>query len=79
MLEEVEEDAEEGEGGEGEEINLVWELSADLDEEEQPSRKKKPTIVDNTRKKGESRKRSRKPNSFMDEVEAKRKILKICI
>ena len=34
-----------------------------------PSRKKKPTIVDNTRKKGESRKRSRKTFlSFMDTV-----------
>ena len=38
-------------------------------EEEQSSRKKKPTIVD-TRKKGEGRKRLRKPSvTFMDTVE----------
>ena len=44
------------EGGDSEEIDLVLELSTDLDEEEVPARKKKPTIVNNTRKKGESRK-----------------------
>ena len=38
-------------------------------EEEQSSRKKKPTIVD-TRKKGEGRKRLRKPSvTFMDTLE----------
>ena len=57
------------EGGDSEEIDLVLELSTDLDEEEVPARKKKPTIVNNTRKKGESRKRSRKTfPSFMDNL-----------
>ena len=52
--------------GDSEEIDLVLELSTDLDEEELPARKKKPKI-NNTRKKGESRKRSRKTSpSFMD-------------
>ena len=52
--------------------NLVLELSADLEEEEQPSQKKKPTIVGNTRKKVERRKRSRKASlSFMDTLEDK--------
>ena len=55
--------------GDSEEIDLVLELSTDLDEEEVPARKKKPTIVNNTRKKGESRKRSRKTfPSFMDNL-----------
>ena len=50
--------------------NLVLELSADLEEEEQPSQKKKPTTVENTRKKAERRKRSRKASpSFMDTLE----------
>ena len=48
--------------GDSEEIDLVLELSTDLDEEEVP------TIVNNTRKKGESRKRSRKTSSFMDNL-----------
>ena len=53
--------------GDSEEIDLVLELSTDLDEEELPARKKKPTIVNKTRKKGESGKRSRKTSlSFMD-------------
>ena len=44
------EEAEEGEESEKNEANnLVLELSADLEEEEQPSQKKKPTIVGNTR------------------------------
>ena len=69
MIQVINEEAEEGEleeaeeGGESEENeanNLVLELSADLEEEEQPSQKKKPTIVENTRKKVERRKRSRK-------------------
>ena len=55
MIQVINEEAEEGEleeaeeGGESEENeanNLVLELSADLEEEEQPSQKKKPTIVD---------------------------------
>ena len=64
--EEALEEAEEGkleeaeEGGESEENeanNLVLELSADLEEEEQHSQKEKPTIAQNTRKKAERRKR----------------------
>ena len=79
MIQVINEEAEKGEleeaeeGGESEENeanNLVLELSADLEEEEQPSQKKKPTIVENTRKKVESRKRSRKASlSFMDTLE----------
>ena len=66
-VEEAEEGELEEEGGDSEEIDLVLELSTDLDEEELPARKKKPTIVNNTQKKGESRKRSRKTSlSFMD-------------
>ena len=66
-VEEEEEGELEEEGGDSEEIDLVLELSTDLDEEELPARKKKPTIVNKTRKKGESGKRSRKTSlSFMD-------------
>ena len=63
---------EDEESEENEANNLVLELSADLEEEEQPSQKKKPTIVGNTRKKVERRKRSRKASlSFMDTLEDK--------
>ena len=51
--------------GDSEEIDLVLELSTDLDEEELPARKKKPKNINNTRKKGESRKRSRKTSSSL--------------
>ena len=57
-------------------LGAAWQLSTDLEEESKSEpeqsieivRKKEPTIVDNTNKKGSSRKRSRKQPtvSFMD-------------
>ena len=50
-VEEAEEGELEEEGGDSEEIDLVLELSTDLDEEELPARKKKPKISTTPRRK----------------------------
>ena len=72
------EEPEDGELVENDQNSLVLELSTDLDEEQGESsehqkntevpQKKKPTIVSNTAKKNEKRKRMRKPTAlgFMD-------------